>query len=208
VTVFRIEARLPRPRRNGAQSSRPRQQVPPVIFAPKRNTLPKVATPRSFSCPYSPKCVEGVFSELRLYGVLRSLSPYRTLEGRSVRRLAARKMAYPTVAQTTPAIAAESSPRSPAATTQGPPTMSATPHHKGNTRAPMVTAPRPIVPNTAKVKPQRSGLELPSIGWQLFILGNSQSDSTAFLSFLDTYATRLLTEPLRGQGPKPLKDIA
>jgi hypothetical protein len=30
------------------------------------------------------------------------------------------------------------------------------------------------------------GLELPSIGWQLFILGSSQSDSTAFLSSLDT----------------------
>jgi parallel beta-helix repeat protein len=40
-------------------------------------------------------------------------------------------------------------------------------------------------------------LELPSIGWQLFILGTPQSDSTAFLQFLDTYATRLLTEPLR-----------
>src|SRR5215204_1224838 len=40
------------------------------------------------------------------------------------------------------------------------------------------------------------GLELPSIGWQLFILGSSQSDSTAFPSSLDTYATRLLTEPL------------
>src|SRR5215211_7255518 len=39
-------------------------------------------------------------------------------------------------------------------------------------------------------------LELPSIGWQLFVLGNSQSDSTAFQSSLDTYATRLLTEPL------------
>src|SRR4051812_27045738 len=36
-----------------------------------------------------------------------------------------------------------------------------------------------------------SGLELPSIGWQLFILGSSQSDSTAFPSLLDTYATRL-----------------
>jgi hypothetical protein len=39
-------------------------------------------------------------------------------------------------------------------------------------------------------------LELPSIGWQLFILDRSQSDSTAFPSCLDTYATRLLTEPL------------
>jgi hypothetical protein len=29
-------------------------------------------------------------------------------------------------------------------------------------------------------------LELPSIGWQLFILDSSQSDSTAFLSCLDT----------------------
>jgi hypothetical protein len=43
-----------------------------------------------------------------------------------------------------------------------------------------------------------SALELPSIGWQLFILGSSQSDATAFPSFLDTHATRLLTEPLSG----------
>jgi hypothetical protein len=42
----------------------------------------------------------------------------------------------------------------------------------------------------------RTLLELPSIGWQLFVLGSSQSDSTAFSSLLDTYATRLLTEPL------------
>src|SRR5215216_1507169 len=40
-------------------------------------------------------------------------------------------------------------------------------------------------------------LEVPSIGWQLFILESYQSDSTAFPSCLDTYATRLLTEPLR-----------
>src|SRR5215218_7413329 len=39
-------------------------------------------------------------------------------------------------------------------------------------------------------------LEVPSIGWQLFILESYQSDSTAFPSCLDTYATRLLTEPL------------
>jgi hypothetical protein len=39
-------------------------------------------------------------------------------------------------------------------------------------------------------------LELPPIGWQLFILGKSQSDSTAFPAFLDTYSTRLLAEPL------------
>ena len=43
-------------------------------------------------------------------------------------------------------------------------------------------------------------LELPPIGWQLFILGSSQSDSTAFPSFLDTYATRLLAEPLNERG--------
>jgi hypothetical protein len=41
-----------------------------------------------------------------------------------------------------------------------------------------------------------NALELPSIGWQLFVLNSSQSDSTAFLSSLDTYVTRLLTEPL------------
>src|SRR5215218_6860416 len=39
-------------------------------------------------------------------------------------------------------------------------------------------------------------LELPPIGWQLFILGSSQSYSTAFPTFLDTCATRLLAEPL------------
>ena len=39
-------------------------------------------------------------------------------------------------------------------------------------------------------------LELPSIGWQLFALGSPQSDSTAILPFLATYATRLLTEVL------------
>src|SRR5215208_8150943 len=44
---------------------------------------------------------------------------------------------------------------------------------------------------------QLPALELPPIGWQLFILGSSQSDSTAFPSFLATYATRLLAEPLR-----------
>ncbi len=43
---------------------------------------------------------------------------------------------------------------------------------------------------------QTLALELPSIGWQLFILGSSQSDSIAFPSFLDTYATRLLAEAL------------
>src|SRR5215218_9393149 len=42
-----------------------------------------------------------------------------------------------------------------------------------------------------------STLELPSIGWQLFILDSSQSDPIALPAFLDTYATRLLTEPLR-----------
>jgi CSLREA domain-containing protein len=41
-----------------------------------------------------------------------------------------------------------------------------------------------------------TALELPSIGWQLFVLGSSQGDSTASSSLLDTYATRLLTEPL------------
>ena len=39
-------------------------------------------------------------------------------------------------------------------------------------------------------------LELPPIVWQLFLLGSPQSDSTAFPSFLDAYATRLLAEPL------------
>src|SRR5215218_5354562 len=46
-------------------------------------------------------------------------------------------------------------------------------------------------------------LEVPSIGWQLFILESSQSDSTAFPSCLDTYATRLLTEPLSRQHAPP-----
>src|SRR5215203_4984267 len=42
-------------------------------------------------------------------------------------------------------------------------------------------------------------LELPSIGWQLFILDSSQSDPITLPAFLDTYATRLLTEPLRAR---------
>src|SRR5215210_5583804 len=55
------------------------------------------------------------------------------------------------------------------------------------------------VPSTNRV------LELPSIGWQLFALVGSQSDSTASFSSLDTYATRLLTEPL-SRPPEP-RDI-
>jgi hypothetical protein len=47
-------------------------------------------------------------------------------------------------------------------------------------------------------------LELPSIGWQLFILDSSQSNSTAFPLCLDTYATRLLTEPLKQIAVRPL----
>src|SRR5215218_6657292 len=46
------------------------------------------------------------------------------------------------------------------------------------------------------VAPGSPDLELPSIGWQLFILDSSQSDPIALPAFLDTYATRLLTEPL------------
>src|SRR5215218_9523702 len=45
-------------------------------------------------------------------------------------------------------------------------------------------------------------LELPSIGWQLFILDSSQSDPITLPAFLDTYATRLLTEPLREDPPE------
>ena len=40
-------------------------------------------------------------------------------------------------------------------------------------------------------------LELPSIGWQLFVLGSSRSDCTVLALLLDTYATRLLTERLK-----------
>src|SRR5215210_5339398 len=50
-----------------------------------------------------------------------------------------------------------------------------------------------------------SMLELPPIGWLLFILGSSQSDSTALPSFLDTYATRLLAEPLSRRVGKLLR---
>ena len=39
-------------------------------------------------------------------------------------------------------------------------------------------------------------LEAPSIGWQLFALDSSQCDRKAFVSSLDTYGTRLLTEAL------------
>src|SRR5215207_11639597 len=45
-------------------------------------------------------------------------------------------------------------------------------------------------------------LELPSIGWQLFILGSSPRDQTALPSLLATYTTRLLTEPLRCRSPR------
>src|SRR5215212_7012167 len=48
----------------------------------------------------------------------------------------------------------------------------------------------------ASVSKGITNLELPSIGWQLFILDSSQSDPIALPAFLDTYATRLLTEPL------------
>ena len=34
--------------------------------------------PGPLSCPYSPKCVEMEFCELRVYGVLRSSQPYCT----------------------------------------------------------------------------------------------------------------------------------
>ena len=40
-------------------------------------------------------------------------------------------------------------------------------------------------------------LELPPIGWQLFILSSSLSLSTALPTFLDACATRLLAEPLK-----------
>src|SRR5215218_5100004 len=50
-------------------------------------------------------------------------------------------------------------------------------------------------------------LEVPSIGWQLFILESYQSDSTAFPSCLDTYATRLLTEPLSAWNRNPRKFV-
>src|SRR5215213_7345595 len=53
-----------------------------------------------------------------------------------------------------------------------------------------------------------SNLELPPIGWQLFILGNSKSDSTAFPLFLDTYATRLLAEPLSCKERKSVLDAS
>jgi hypothetical protein len=39
-------------------------------------------------------------------------------------------------------------------------------------------------------------LEAPSIGRQLFALDSSQYDREAFVSSLNTYDTRLLTEPL------------
>src|SRR5215217_5524725 len=39
-------------------------------------------------------------------------------------------------------------------------------------------------------------LEAAPIGWQLFLLGSSQGDSTAFPLCFDTYATRLLAQAL------------
>src|SRR5919112_3056758 len=50
--------------------------------------------------------------------------------------------------------------------------------------------------STVRFDKPDSSLDLPSIGWQLFILDSSQSDPIALPAFLDTYATRLLTEPL------------
>src|SRR5215208_5257035 len=61
---------------------------------------------------------------------------------------------------------------------------------------PLPEAWRATSENSVNAKFAERDLELPSIGWQLFILGGSQTDSTAFLSSLDTYDTRLLTEPL------------
>src|SRR5215218_9249507 len=54
----------------------------------------------------------------------------------------------------------------------------------------------PVWLKSSSISRRTTALELPPIGWQLFILGNSKSDSTAFPLFLDTYASRLLAEPL------------
>jgi hypothetical protein len=59
---------------------------------------------------------------------------------------------------------------------------------------------RPLAVSVYIGDKSRIDLELPPIGWQLFILGSSQSDLTAFPSSLNTYATRLLAEPVRGRG--------
>jgi hypothetical protein len=45
-----------------------------------------------------------------------------------------------------------------------------------------------------------------AIGWQLFVLGSSQSDSVAFLLLLATYATRLLARLLSQR--RPLSTLA
>src|SRR5215217_8887854 len=45
-------------------------------------------------------------------------------------------------------------------------------------------------------------LEAAPIGWQLFLLGSSQGDSTAFPLCFDTYATRLLAQALRSRDLK------
>ena len=58
----------------------------------------------------------------------------------------------------------------------------------------------PTIDQILSLIAQYGYLELPPIGWQLFILGSSQSYSTAFPTFLDTCATRLLAEPLSGFG--------
>src|SRR5215217_2316524 len=64
-------------------------------------------------------------------------------------------------------------------------------------------------PNETVILLEWDDLELPPIGWQLFILGNSKSDSTAFPLFLDTYATRLLAEPLReGSAVRSIRRLA
>ena len=60
------------------------------------------------------------------------------------------------------------------------------------------TAAARIVTGERVTKMPKTGRMAPEIevAVQLFILSSSQSDSTALPSFLDTYATRLLAEPL------------
>src|SRR5215213_1740225 len=61
--------------------------------------------------------------------------------------------------------------------------------------ATLKTKGRPEPPATTSFTPSPR-LELPPIGWQLFILNSAQSDFKVVPSLLDTYSTHLLAEAL------------
>src|SRR5215204_2356539 len=56
------------------------------------------------------------------------------------------------------------------------------------------------------MNPKAIGLELPSIGWLLFLADSSPNDWIASCPTVVTFATRLLTEPLTHLLPQPQCD--